>query len=193
MKRPELKRRILSYTVAMIRSNGANGFTVDDISNGLGISKRTFYEVYPGKAVLLEECFIRMATEGRDKINRILEDEETEPLERLISMTDNYMSFLHSGRKITYLDSAHGYNIGKLQAESACFWHSCFRRIFTDIAELLENPAELEDTVDLLLHYLKFTERAAFSKERTVKAVRTFVRGTLNMEGINKLDCAGRD
>lgn len=52
----ELKERIIENASALFFRNGIRSMTMSDIANGLGISKRTLYEVFRDKEELLEEC-----------------------------------------------------------------------------------------------------------------------------------------
>lgn len=52
----ELKERIVENASELFFRNGIRSMTMSDIANGLGISKRTLYEVFRDKEELLEEC-----------------------------------------------------------------------------------------------------------------------------------------
>ena len=52
----ELKERIIENASELFFRNGIRSMTMSDIANGLGISKRTLYEVFRDKEELLEEC-----------------------------------------------------------------------------------------------------------------------------------------
>ena len=53
--RQELKGRILKESIKEFKKNGIKQVKMDDIANNLSISKRTLYEIYPNKEVLLLE------------------------------------------------------------------------------------------------------------------------------------------
>lgn len=53
--RKELKGRILVVALEMFKKNGLKAVKMDDISQNLGISKRTLYEIYPNKEDLIFE------------------------------------------------------------------------------------------------------------------------------------------
>lgn len=51
-----MKERIISQSLEMFRCYGIKSVTMDDISQKLGISKRTLYEHFENKETLLTEC-----------------------------------------------------------------------------------------------------------------------------------------
>ena len=54
--RQSLKGRILKTAMEMFSAHGIKAVKMDDIASRLGISKRTLYELYENKEVLLSEC-----------------------------------------------------------------------------------------------------------------------------------------
>lgn len=54
--RTELKQRILQYAGEMFATKGIRAVNMESISKGLGISKRTIYELYVDKEALLLAC-----------------------------------------------------------------------------------------------------------------------------------------
>lgn len=51
-----LKRKILETAMELFKKNGVKKIKMDDIANNLSISKRTLYEIYGNKEILLLEC-----------------------------------------------------------------------------------------------------------------------------------------
>jgi len=58
-----IKERILCYTEQQLVANGIVRLSVDDLAAALGISKKTFYKVFPSKSAMLEELVGRILKE----------------------------------------------------------------------------------------------------------------------------------
>lgn len=54
--RQQLRQRILDAAMVAFREKGVKAVRMDDIANQLSISKRTLYEIYSNKEMLLYEC-----------------------------------------------------------------------------------------------------------------------------------------
>ena len=54
--RTSLKDKILDSAIALFHERGVKAVKMDDIANCLSISKRTLYEIYDNKELLLFEC-----------------------------------------------------------------------------------------------------------------------------------------
>ena len=54
--RRSLKQKILTTAASLFAKHGIKAVKMDDISNELSISKRTLYEIYDNKELLLFEC-----------------------------------------------------------------------------------------------------------------------------------------
>ena len=54
--RQKLRQRILDAAMVAFREKGIKAVRMDDIANQLSISKRTLYEIYSNKEMLLYEC-----------------------------------------------------------------------------------------------------------------------------------------
>ncbi len=54
--RQELRQRILAAAMKAFRQKGVRAVRMDDIASQLSISKRTLYEIYSNKELLLYEC-----------------------------------------------------------------------------------------------------------------------------------------
>ncbi|WP_337903210.1 TetR/AcrR family transcriptional regulator, partial [Mesomycoplasma ovipneumoniae] len=70
--RSRLKERIVNVTMEAFMKHGIKSITMDDIAASLGISKRTLYEVFPGKESLLEVCIRRGHEEFDDFVRGVL-------------------------------------------------------------------------------------------------------------------------
>lgn len=70
--RAELKERIIESAMQAFKTHGIKCITMDDIAASLGISKRTLYEVFANKEMLLEECILKEREETNQYIRTIL-------------------------------------------------------------------------------------------------------------------------
>lgn len=66
-KHQELRKRIIETSLLLFKSNGIKAIKMDDIASSLSISKRTLYEVFQTKEILVFEC-IKHDTEEKDKM-----------------------------------------------------------------------------------------------------------------------------
>lgn len=65
VSRIELRKRIVETAMQAFKAHGIKSITMDDIAFSLGISKRTLYEVFANKEMLLEACVLK----DRDDMN----------------------------------------------------------------------------------------------------------------------------
>jgi AcrR family transcriptional regulator len=72
----ELRDRIIGEASFLFFNNGIRSMTMSDIANGLGISKRTLYEVFRDKEELLEKCVYAHMEKADEEINAIASDSE---------------------------------------------------------------------------------------------------------------------
>lgn len=71
--RSELRERIVQTAVESFSTHGIKSITMDDIAASLGISKRTFYEIFSDKESLLEECILNEQQNTDALIKNILD------------------------------------------------------------------------------------------------------------------------
>lgn len=94
---PEIQRsRILDYTKREMYLHGLSGLTMDDISKGMKISKRTLYKLFPSKACLFRICLSDFANEIRRHIQRKQLRMDSSCMELLFVTVDGYLTLLHS-------------------------------------------------------------------------------------------------
>jgi len=81
---PDLKRifmdatksRLIVHAATLFANNGCKAITMDDISNSMGISKRTIYENFKDKEALLGACLQYFFEQGRMDIKQILQSSD---------------------------------------------------------------------------------------------------------------------
>ena len=85
-----LKEKIITLSRELFLSSGFSGTTVDDISAELGISKKTFYKIFPDKSTLLRTAVFSLMDMTDTKISKILAGKK--PLiERFKALTETLM------------------------------------------------------------------------------------------------------
>jgi AcrR family transcriptional regulator len=65
------RERILSHVEKKLFDEGRTEFSIDEIAGALGISKKTFYKVFPTKDAMLEELVARIVEEVSRRIDAI--------------------------------------------------------------------------------------------------------------------------
>ena len=101
--RIELKEKIVDTALRAFKSHGIKGITMDDIATSLGISKRTLYEVFSNKEMLLEDCIRK---ERQDTRNYIKEIWNTSPnvMEVLLKLCLRNIEDFHATNKAFFED-----------------------------------------------------------------------------------------
>lgn len=72
----DVKEKIVNLARELFLSSGFSGTTVDDISAELGMSKKTFYRVFPDKSTLLRTAIMSQINITETKISKILADKK---------------------------------------------------------------------------------------------------------------------
>lgn len=80
--RKALKEQILTTAMAAFAAHGIKAVKMDDIAHNLSISKRTLYELYANKEVLLFECIKRY----KQRVEQIFQEK--------VSACDNVISII---------------------------------------------------------------------------------------------------
>lgn len=91
----DIKDRIIEGATELFTTYGIKSVTMDSLAAGLGISKRTIYEIFSDKDELLMEVLTGMAHKQKELIKRVLEDSENSivAIFRLLEMNrDNFQS-----------------------------------------------------------------------------------------------------
>jgi AcrR family transcriptional regulator len=74
---PSPKERILKFVDERISARGVAGISVEEITAALGMSKKTFYRIFPSKEAMLEEIVDRIVGEVGGKIDAIVQSPRT--------------------------------------------------------------------------------------------------------------------
>ena len=88
-----LEIKIINATIDIFREKGVK-FTMDDIANKLGVSKRTLYENIDSKETLLsllvDEVFDSIKHQGQE----IIEDDSIEDIRKVKAIINNNSNFI---------------------------------------------------------------------------------------------------
>lgn len=106
--RVELHDRILSAAMDMFRKRGVRSVKMDDIATALSVSKRTLYEIFDNKEVLLLEG-VRMETERRrEAAYKSFELHPSNVMDMLLSFYHNQMEEI-SGATLDFFTDINRY------------------------------------------------------------------------------------
>ncbi|MDR0893995.1 MAG: TetR/AcrR family transcriptional regulator [Prevotellaceae bacterium] len=84
-QRSKLRAHIVDVSLQLFVNNGIKGITMDDIAAGLGISKRTLYEVFPDKETLLLECLYKTKSDA-DAYAKTVYEESSNVMEVILKL-----------------------------------------------------------------------------------------------------------
>jgi AcrR family transcriptional regulator len=90
-----MKEKIIEQATELFIKLGFKSVTMDDIANGMGISKKTIYLHFKNKTELVEECALLIFYKIADGIQCIQELKKN-PIEELYDIKKMVMVFLHS-------------------------------------------------------------------------------------------------
>ena len=86
---------ILELSQKLFFSQGFSGTTMDEIASGLGISKKTLYQYFPGKEFLIERTLERFLRDFKTRIDEVICDtglNTPEKLSRLLGVIKDNIS-----------------------------------------------------------------------------------------------------
>ena len=76
------RNEILDYTMSLVYSKGYAQMTIQDILDGLHISRGAFYHYFDSKQALLEALVMRMAAAAVKEFQPILQDQNLTALQK---------------------------------------------------------------------------------------------------------------
>lgn len=106
--RQELKDRIISYAMPEFYKRGVKAVKMDEISQGLHVSKRTVYEIFGDKEELLLAGMMRQLEENRSKLENFAKTQAKNVIDIIsyvykLQMERNGMAFFFMRRFIRCL------------------------------------------------------------------------------------------
>ena len=84
----DIKEKIINLSRELFLASGFSGTTVDDISAELGMSKKTFYRVFPDKETLLRAAIFSQISMTEAKIAKILADNKKPLISRFKDLSE---------------------------------------------------------------------------------------------------------
>jgi len=75
-KKADIERKILDEAYKLFLSKGYKNTTMDDIAQGLKMSKKTLYKYFPGKFELLSAAFDLLKTRLSQKVDLVIADQK---------------------------------------------------------------------------------------------------------------------
>lgn len=89
--RKELRRRIMDLAMDLFRRRGIRQVKMDDIATALSVSKRTLYEIYENKEVLLYEGIVREHEAYRQELATYVEQQHPTVMDVLLLFYRNHV------------------------------------------------------------------------------------------------------
>lgn len=78
------KTELLKHAASRFTKFGSKRFTLDELANELGISKKTIYKHFKNKEDLVAESVNHLLEEVISKLNAILEDKDKDAIQKII-------------------------------------------------------------------------------------------------------------
>ncbi len=88
----DLREKIINLSREFFLSSGFSGITVEDISAELGISKKTFYKIFPDKKTLLKTAIFSQISITEEKISNIFADKNKPVIERFKALSETLIA-----------------------------------------------------------------------------------------------------
>ena len=88
----DLREKIINLSRELFLSSGFSGITVEDISAELGISKKTFYKIFPDKKTLLKTAIFSQISITEEKISNIFADKNKPVIERFKALSETLIA-----------------------------------------------------------------------------------------------------
>ncbi len=115
-------RRVVDYTKQEMHLHGTAGLTMDNIARGMKMSKRTLYQLFPGKACLFHICLADFAHAARRHLQQQQNITEHSCLQQLFVTVDAYLSFLQSVGRTLLSDIATDTDYHTMWERETAFW-----------------------------------------------------------------------
>ncbi|MGY0391061.1 TetR/AcrR family transcriptional regulator [Bizionia sp. KMM 8389] len=151
------KQEILKCSVANFTKFGSKRFTLDDLASELGISKKTIYQYFNGKAALVSASVSYIIDEYLHEVKAIQKQSSLDAIEKIILIYRRGFEYLK------YLDPAFLYSLQKYYPKADAVFLE-FSDVFINdiILKLLyeaQNNGLIRCTVDVSLTAKLYLER----------------------------------
>jgi len=88
----DLREKIINLSRELFLSSGFSGITVEDISAELGISKKTFYKIFPDKKNLLKAAIFSQISITEEKIAKIFAAENKPVIQKFKALSETLIA-----------------------------------------------------------------------------------------------------
>jgi TetR/AcrR family transcriptional regulator, cholesterol catabolism regulator len=192
------KQRILSYAEGMLLKEGVASISIDELSSSLGMSKKTFYKVFPSKESMIEELVERIVGDLAGRITSIADGpgnfvEKIDALMRFLGSIYRRLAIPLSGE--VYRRAPHVWQ----RVEE--FRENMIRRVFTRLLEQGSMEGFIRSDVNrsvFMMAYLSairtiirphvILEQGLSISDAIEQIFRIFFAGILTSEGRHALD-----
>lgn len=100
----DVRSRIIEGASRMFFSRGIKCVRMDDIANELGVSKRTIYEQFSDKELLLKTCIKHTHRHIADKVLTYLRSNSRNTLDVIFTMYETYFAMLKAVNRQFFID-----------------------------------------------------------------------------------------
>lgn len=190
MKRGATREEIIRTTQEFIARNGIRAVRVDEIAQTLGISKRTFYEMFADKNDLIGACLDAMQTQQQERIVACRKRRSGNPLQKTVRLMNEYIENLYRVDHSFLSDLRRKVIFAEHYDEQREFWHkelvlhldNCRKQ------ELLLPEIDATAFADQLIGALFDLRLNGASQEEVSLFCRTILRGAATRQGIELID-----
>jgi TetR/AcrR family transcriptional regulator, cholesterol catabolism regulator len=195
----DTKTRILAKATGMFLQQGIKSITMDEISEQVGISKRTLYENFSNKEDLLREVIAFEYAKGLAMRNSIEQDHKKDPLEiiyqhfryALLRLGEIHPAFIsdlqryHNGLWLEHVKDKQQENIDYTRQ---LIERGVVKGIFREQADAEILSRLIHAAMPLMISKSVFPDTRYTSSEVFRQVFMNFIRGMANLEGIKLID-----
>ncbi len=121
MKAETTRRLVVDHTKREMVRQGVSRLTMDIIAQGLGMSKRTLYQLFPSKVCLVQICLADIAGE-RKRTLLLRTDNDRSCVKALFDIVGGYVDLMHSMGSVLLTDLAQEPDYQSFSKREEYFW-----------------------------------------------------------------------
>lgn len=122
MKAETTRRLVVDHTKQEMIRHGISRLTMDIIAQGLGMSKRTLYQLFPGKACLVRICLADIAGEKRRLLLLSKEPARQSCMGMLFDISGRYIAMMYYLGKTLLADLEQDKDYHSFIKREEAFW-----------------------------------------------------------------------
>ena len=190
MKRGATREEIIRTTQEFIARNGIRAVRVDEIAQTLGISKRTFYELFADKNDLISACLDAMSRQQQEQIVACRKRRSGNPLQKTVRLMNEYIENLYRVDHSFLSDLRRKVIFAEHYDEHRGFWHKELTMLLDMCRkqELLLPEIDAAAFAEQLMGTLLDLRLNGTSREELSLFGRTILRGAATRQGIELID-----